>query len=72
MKNILYIVLLALMLAACGEREVDKLLERGGLSYTVNEEAPYTGKLVTYWDDKKTQKKLVTKEKDGKINIDWE
>ena len=55
-------------------REVDSLQDRGGLKYAVNEESPFTGKLLTYWDNKRENKKEETNYKDGKrdeLSTSW-
>jgi len=52
MKNIIYIVCLVLFLvSSINAREVSQLEERDGLMYEPNKEEPYTGKLVTYYEN---------------------
>jgi len=64
MKNILYIVLVSLILAGCSERVVDTLQNRNGVGYAINEENPYTGRLIEYWGN--GEKKREVNYKDGK------
>ena len=64
-----FILCFALFLSSCSEEKiVSDLQQRQGLSYAVNEEKPFTGKLVQLWDDGKGQKKLEFNYKDGKLD----
>jgi len=67
MNRILYIALVSLMLTGCFEREVDAVVSRNGVTYAINEDNPYTGKLIIYWD-KNGQKQTESNYKDGKKN----
>ena len=70
MKNISYIVCLALFLvSSIDAREVSQLEERNGLEYEPNQENPFTGKYVTYYDN--GQKQEEGNFKDGKKDGLW-
>jgi antitoxin component YwqK of YwqJK toxin-antitoxin module len=67
MKNIIYIVCLGLLLVSSVDaREVSYLQDRNGVMYEPNQETPYTGKYVSYWDDDQGQKSEESNLKDGK------
>ena len=67
MRKLTTLLLGLILLTSCGENEVDssKLVERGGLTYEVNSETPFTGVLVEY-DNKKLRVKRSYRE--GKLN----
>ena len=52
MKNIFYAILITICFISTSEsKEVNQIQERDGLIYEVNAKKPFTGKLVTYWDN---------------------
>ena len=67
MKTIFTVIILSVgLFISCSEREIskEKLLERNGIFYAVNEEKPYTGKAIEYYLS--GQKKLEITYKNGK------
>jgi len=67
MRKLTTLFLGLILLTSCGENEVDssKLVERGGLTYEVNSETPFTGVSAKY-DNKKLRVKRSYRE--GKLN----
>ena len=64
-KLLLVAISLLLSMSAYGEEKVVNYLEeRNGLQYEVNQEKPYTGKLIEYWEN--GQKLIETNFKNGK------
>ena len=52
MKKIIYTILITISFISIAEsKEINEIQERDGLIYEVNTKKPFTGKLVTYWDN---------------------
>ena len=66
MKNLISLLLLFALLGACSENEVDVVERRAGLAFEPNQEEPFTGTHVVYWDEEKTQKKMEMEYRNGK------
>ena len=66
MKNLISMFLLFALLGACSETEVDVVQRRAGLAVEPNQEEPFTGTHVVYWDKEKTQKKMEMEYRNGK------
>ena len=65
MKNTILILISLLFLTGCmEEKEVTSLQDRGGIKYEINQEEPFTGKYVKYYDN--GQKEFEEHYKDGK------
>ena len=70
MKNTILILISLLFLTGCmEEKEVSSLQDRGGIKYEINQEEPFTGKYVKYYDN--GQKKVEKHYKDGKLDGLW-
>ncbi|MFT5426796.1 MAG: antitoxin component YwqK of YwqJK toxin-antitoxin module, partial [Gammaproteobacteria bacterium] len=68
MKNISYVFILFLLIIPFSEaRDVSLLEDRAGLKYVLNEEIPFTGKHVEYWEDDQAKQRIITNYKDGKL-----
>lgn len=70
MKKILLILIVSMSLISCGEPEQsinrEQLQERNEVKYEVNQETPYTGKVIDYYENGQIQSK--ENYKDGKLN----
>ena len=67
MKKLIILSFILLTLAGCGKKiDISQKQVRNGLVYTVNEEIPYTGKVIGKYSDGKD--KLIEHFKDGKFN----
>ena len=65
MKNLFKIVILSLLVFGC-EKSIDikSVVERGGLTYEINSQSPYTGEVIDVYNNGQIRSKI--NYKDGK------
>ena len=70
-KPLAILILISVILITGCSKEIDKnqLVERGGLKYEVNQETPFTGTVISTYDN--GQNKLKGSYKDGRQNGLW-
>ena len=70
MKKIILILLIAITLFGCSDKNSAKKIEfRKEIIYTLNGEKPYTGEGISYYDEKNIESSGYSK--DGKPDGEW-
>ena len=66
------VILSLIVLVSCSPTEVpsEKLVERGGITYLINSQTPFSGRSVSYYENGQLEFKI--NYKDGKENGLWE